>query len=253
MMCWECKHDGCQMIWSEAVAELERMHPEKGKFYWETKADWKTEFADANVEMDEVGVEAEAEPVKVTAMTVYEAEGNRPRPTAEFIAEHVNTKTIANSAWDELADTLDALRERITFDDDGKVKRKFQHVGDEDILEFVTTVFQKRAKLFVDAYPYIYLPSEDKLIKFHDDVSAHQLLAKLRLRMTQYDTDLVKKNLNRGRKVTMGYVRASTSYSPRQRGQYHRDWQYRRSPAVTVLRGGASEATEQESVVMRRH
>jgi hypothetical protein len=61
----------------------------------------------------------------------------------------------------------------------------------------VKDVFEKggKGKFFLDGYPFIYLPEEKEVIRFQDDSEANQLLGKMRLRIKQRDTDLVRENL----------------------------------------------------------
>jgi hypothetical protein len=105
------------------------------------------------------------------------------------------------SSWSEIANQLDAVRcgtETIT-DGEGNAKKVNlpKHVAEERILQFVKDVFENRGKgqFFFDAYPYIYLPDEKQVVRFHDDSEANSLLGKMRLRIKQIDTALVKENL----------------------------------------------------------
>ncbi len=104
-------------------------------------------------------------------------------------------------SWSRIAEELDDVRrgtEEIVDDNDKwKTVRLPQHIADERMLQFVKDVFEKRGKgkFFFDAYPYIYLPEEKHVVRFQDDAEAHQLLGKVRLRIKQRDTDLVRENL----------------------------------------------------------
>ena len=55
--------------------------------------------------------------------------------------------------------------------------------------------FQERSRFFFDAYPYVYLPDEEAIVKFHNDDEAHALLGRLRLRVEQHNTKLCRSNL----------------------------------------------------------
>jgi hypothetical protein len=57
-------------------------------------------------------------------------------------------------------------------------------------------VLDRRAKFFVDAYPYVFLHEEGEIFQLHNDFSAATLLAKMRLRVTQPDYRLVRENLS---------------------------------------------------------
>ena len=116
-------------------------------------------------------------------------------------AEGVQDQPEGTESWSQIADELDEVRrgtEEIV-DDTGKRKtvRLPQHIADERTLQFVKDVFEKRGKgeFFFDAYPYVYLPEDKQVVRFHDDAEAHQLLGKMRLRIKQDDTALVRENL----------------------------------------------------------
>jgi hypothetical protein len=106
-----------------------------------------------------------------------------------------------SNSWSQIADELDEVRRGMRmFENAGGETEEVslpRHVAEERILQFVNDVLKERGKgkLFFDAYPYIYLPQEKQVVRFHDDGEAHQLLGKMRLRIKQRDTDLVRENL----------------------------------------------------------
>ncbi len=79
----------------------------------------------------------------------------------------------------------------------GRTRRKRlpKHIVEERVYQFVLRAFQERAQFFFDAYPYIYLPDEERIVKFHNDDEAHTLFSRLRLRVEQHDTKLCRSNL----------------------------------------------------------
>jgi hypothetical protein len=137
----------------------------------------------------------------------------------------------ANS-WAQIADELDEVRRgKRTFENgDGKVEEEPlpRHIAEEHILQFVKDVFEKRGNglFFFDAYPYVYLPEEKQVVRFQDDAEAHQLLAKMRLRIKQRDTELVRENLRahimefgeQTRVEKLGCLRGGTIYVNNGRG-----------------------------------
>jgi hypothetical protein len=137
----------------------------------------------------------------------------------------------ANS-WSQIADELDEVRRgKRTFENgDGKEEEEPlpRHIAEEHILQFVKDVFEKRGNglFFFDAYPYVYLPEEKQVVRFQDDAEAHQLLAKVRLRIKQRDTELVRENLRahimefgeQTRVEKLGCLRGSTIYVNNGRG-----------------------------------
>jgi hypothetical protein len=137
----------------------------------------------------------------------------------------------ANS-WSQIADELDEVRRgKRTFENgDGKEEEEPlpRHIAEEHILQFVKDVFEKRGNglFFFDAYPYVYLPEEKQVVRFQDDAEAHQLLAKVRLRIKQRDTELVRENLRahimefgeQTRVEKLGCLRGGTIYVNNGRG-----------------------------------
>lgn len=107
----------------------------------------------------------------------------------------------AAHSWSKIADELDEIRRGKEEIFDEKRNNKSvdlpRHIAEERILQFVRGILTDRGKgrLFFDAYPYVYLPEEKQVVRFQDDAEAHQLLGKLRLRIRQRDTDLVRENL----------------------------------------------------------
>ena len=104
-------------------------------------------------------------------------------------------------SWAQIADELDDVRRGMrkfeNADEEIEEEPLPRHIAEERILHFVQDAFEKRGKgqFFFDAYPYIYLPEEKHVVRFQDDAEAHQLLGKVRLRIKQRDTDLVRENL----------------------------------------------------------
>ena len=164
-LCFECKHNSCQIPWKEFRAKVEELHPNKPKFYFVEKEDTLAKYSSK---------------WKI----------NKPENVEEVPSL---------PSWESLADELDLLRVggEECVDEDGKTKTKKlpRHIVQESIFQFILSVFQKRAKLFFDAYPYVYLPNEETIIRFHDDREAYTLLGNMRLRVEQHDAKLVKSNL----------------------------------------------------------
>jgi hypothetical protein len=165
-LCFECKHDSCQIPWKEFRARVEELHPDKPKFHFVEKEDTLGKYTS-----------------KWKINKTEEVEEGSTLPS-----------------WENLADELDELRvgKEEYVDEDGKsqTKKLPRHIVDENIYQFVLTSFRARANLFFDAYPFVYLPNEEKIIRFHDDREAYTLLGNMRLRVEQHDAKLVKNNLS---------------------------------------------------------
>ncbi len=152
----------------------------------------------------------------------------KPTPDIEgFQTESEHPAAEANS-WDRIADELNEVRRGTESNDEGKAVTLPRHIADERVLRFVNNTFEKRGKgkFFVDAYPYIYLEDEKQVVRFQDDAEAHQLLAKMRLRIKQRDTELVRENLRahimefgqQTRVEKLGCLRGDTIYVNNGRG-----------------------------------
>ena len=105
-------------------------------------------------------------------------------------------------AWKMAAEQLVEVRKGVETvkDDKGKEKvvKKFRHVVDDEILNYIHNILKNvmDAKYFVDAYPYIFLPLENTVYKFHSSEDAYRLLSRFGLRLTQRDYDLAQANLH---------------------------------------------------------
>jgi hypothetical protein len=130
----------------------------------------------------------------------------RKHPKSEILSLDGETLTDSEpgegaNSWSQIADELDEVRrgKRESKNGDGKVEEEPlpRHIAEERILQFVRGVFEERekGKFFFDAYPYVYLPEDKQVVRFQDDAEAHQLLGKMRLRIRQRDTELVRENL----------------------------------------------------------
>jgi hypothetical protein len=106
--------------------------------------------------------------------------------------------SVITAVWNDLAAKLDIVRNGTEeFIEKGKTKevKLPKHIAQERVYQFALKAFEVRSKFLFDAYPYIYLDDEAKIVKFHDDGEAMHLLSRLRLRITQPDTNLVRENL----------------------------------------------------------
>src|SRR5271163_2375551 len=165
---FKCSHNSCNdHHWNEFRAQLEELNPELPKFYFlEKESDDHSQGRD----VEEAG-----------AQTVM-AEGRR-----------------CTSTWNELADQLDVIRsgQRKYEGENGRIRTEKlpKHIVEERVYQFVLRAFQERSKFFFDAYPYVYLPEEETIVKFHNDDEAHTLFSRLRLRVEQRDTKLCRSNL----------------------------------------------------------
>ncbi len=102
----------------------------------------------------------------------------------------------ASATWNELANELDVIRVGIDQNTENKKPARIpRHLVQEQIFQFVVSAFRERGKFFFDAYPYIYVPAEEGIIKFHDENEAYFLLSRLRLRAEQPDAKFVRANL----------------------------------------------------------
>jgi hypothetical protein len=161
----------------------------------------------------------------------------RKHPKSEILSLDGETLTDSEpgeggNSWSHIADELDEVRrgKRKSKNGDGKVEVKPlpQHIAEERIIQFVRGVFEERekGKFFFDAYPYVYLPEDNQVVRFQDDAEAHQLLGKMRLRIRQRDTELVRENLRahimefgeQTRVEKLGCLRGGTIYVNNGRG-----------------------------------
>lgn len=168
----------------------------------------------------------------------YPFPNRRKQPKTDILVLDDETAVIGSelgagaNSWTQIADELDEVRRgKRTFENgDGKVEEEPlpRHIAEEHILQFVKDVFEKRGngQFFFDAYPYVYLPEEKQVVRFHDEMEAHQLLGKMRLRIKQRDTDLVRENLRAHimefgeptRQEKLGCLRGGTIYVNNGRG-----------------------------------
>jgi hypothetical protein len=106
------------------------------------------------------------------------------------------------AAWKMAAEGLFEIRKGIEVykDENGKTKtrQKFRHQIDDEVLACVYKTLKDvmSGKFFVDAYPYIFLPKENRVYKFHDDEAVYRLLTRFGLRRTQHDYKLTDENLH---------------------------------------------------------
>lgn len=104
-------------------------------------------------------------------------------------------------AWGRYAKALDIVREgkEVWTDDQGKTRtrKKAKHVVEEETLQFVLSeVLKPNAKLYFDAYSYVFVPNDNRIYNWANDMDAYEFLSNLHLRMTQPDAKLVRENLN---------------------------------------------------------
>ena len=103
--------------------------------------------------------------------------------------------------WEGAASELDEIRkgEEEYEDDKGnsKTRQLHRHIVQENVYQFVLAVMGKKAQLFRDAYPYVFLPEEQAIYKFHNEKDAYSLLSRFRLRLAQSDYQLVHGNLDK--------------------------------------------------------
>jgi hypothetical protein len=105
-------------------------------------------------------------------------------------------------AWKMAAENLVEVRNGIgtITDAEGRDKtyKKPRHIVDNDILVYVRTILKDvmGAKFFVDAYPYIFLPLENRVYKFHNSEDAYRILSRFGLLLTQHDYTLTEENIH---------------------------------------------------------
>lgn len=165
---FKCSHNSCASNhWPQFRSRLEELNPDLPKFFF---------------------LEKGSEQVKGKALEEV-AESN----------DAATTGTESKLTWNELADELDQIRTGTEEYEDayGKLRKRrlSTHIAQENVYQFVLRTFQERSKFFFDAYPYLYLPAEETVVKFHNDDEAHALLGRLRLRVEQHDTKLCRSNL----------------------------------------------------------
>jgi len=119
------------------------------------------------------------------ASSLVAAAGAKPKPVA----------------WGRYAKALDIVREgkEVWTDDQGKTRtrKKAKHVIEEEVLQFaLCEVLKPNAKLYFDAYSYVFVPNDNRIYNWANDMDAYEFLSNLHLRMTQPDAKLVRENLN---------------------------------------------------------
>ena len=119
--------------------------------------------------------------------------------TAEILNE-LPTQQGVREIWKALAkEMLEKRKGMETIDDNGKEKtRKKDAVEiDDDVLALINRGLHQlmNAKFFVDAYAYIYLPLENKVMRFHSDEDKYRILHNFGLRCTQHHYKLVSEEL----------------------------------------------------------
>jgi hypothetical protein len=167
---FKCSHNSCdENHWTEFRARLEELNHELPKFYFFER---ETSDRAKGPGAEEVGI--------------------MDGPASAGGSD-------SRSTWNELADELDVIRigEEEYEDAQGKTKKKKlpKHIAEERVYRFVLRAFEQRSRFFFDAYPYVYLPDEETIFKFHNDDEAHALLGRMRLRIEQHDTKLCRSNL----------------------------------------------------------
>lgn len=120
--------------------------------------------------------------------------------TLEFIDEMISRAERCVLPWSEIASELDTIRcrTRVVLGEDGKQKQKTlpPHIGDMKVYQYVVKSVEAQGELYFSTFPYIYLPSEHRLIQFREDATdTTDLLLKLKLLITQRDYALVLKNI----------------------------------------------------------
>jgi hypothetical protein len=124
-----------------------------------------------------------------------EIEEEFQRPDGEDIPE--DNKVIWIASADELDEIRKGKKTYINKEGNEKTAKLEQHLVDEKVLHFVVKTLKKslKSRFFVDGYPYIFVPNENVVYKFHNDNEAHRLLSRLHLRINQRHCELVKNNL----------------------------------------------------------
>jgi hypothetical protein len=98
---------------------------------------------------------------------------------------------------------------------------------EKEVWEFALKVMKNKRKLFLDAYPFIFLPEESKIVKFHDNGEANSLLFRLGLLITQPDTNLVRENLSQHIQNNGAPTRIEKLGCMRWRGYLCEQWAWR--------------------------
>src|ERR1019366_5717897 len=98
--------------------------------------------------------------------------------------------------WQAAFTGMMQARKGTEIDLEGQVRKKQPAVRDDDMVKFaVNTLKGMGAKFFVDATPYIFLPAENAMYRFHKDDDCYRLLRRFGLLLTQKDYNLVQENL----------------------------------------------------------
>jgi hypothetical protein len=97
-------------------------------------------------------------------------------------------------SWEKLAERLDEIRVGIDIIGEKKIRRP-RHIVQERILNFIVEALRQRGRFFFDAYPFVFLDGEAKVIRLSNEDHAYQLLSQLRLRAEQPDARFAHSNL----------------------------------------------------------
>ncbi len=99
-------------------------------------------------------------------------------------------------SWERLAALMQQVRLGLQPGENGRVRPKPRLQVEKEVWEFALRAIERRGSLFVDAYPFIFLSDETKIVKFHNSGEANALLSRLGLLVTQSHTNLVRENLS---------------------------------------------------------
>jgi hypothetical protein len=130
-----------------------------------------------------------------------EFKGMEDQVTAEDVQAVVSDLSPEDQAtvkalWQAAFTGMMQARKGTEIDLEGQVRKKQPAVRDDDMVKFaVNTLKGMGAKFFVDATPYIFLPAENAMYRFHKDDDCYRLLCRFGLLLTQKDYNLVQENL----------------------------------------------------------
>jgi hypothetical protein len=122
----------------------------------------------------------------------------KPTDTSDPLAADIG----GEKQWLQAALELTELRKGIELvkDESGKTRavKKAAHIVNTEVFAFVVKTLKHgmKARFFVDAYPYVFLPRETRIYDFHNDEAVYQILSRFGLLCTERHYDLVQENLH---------------------------------------------------------
>jgi hypothetical protein len=189
----------CHACGINSLEELETALQEKDA-NWEPWSEPVYKRANTSVSEDWEGIKGPADTGWAKFLAVFPKAQLVP-DADELIRQLPNSEEV-QKAWDAAASSLSEIRKglEVYTDEEGKEKthKKSAHIVEAEVLAYVVTTLRDvmKARFFVDAYPYIFLPYETTIYDMHNGEAAYRILSRLGLLCTQKHYALVEENVH---------------------------------------------------------